>query len=118
RDDHRACSADGARPELEHAAAPFDEATAQAQPQLSSCGVEVRRGESDAIVVDDEYALISAGEGRYVDALRAGRDRVREQVAENKTESVRGNRELAGDAGDDLGATISEVRDRLLHAVR
>ena len=103
--------------QLEHAAAPFDEATAQAQPQLSSGGVAVGRGQADAVVVDDEHALISASESRDVNPLRAGRDRVRKQVAENETERVRGDRELAGGAGDDFGATISEVGDRLLHAV-
>ena len=50
--------------------------------------------------------------------LRTGRDGVCKQVPENETEGIRRDRELAGDAGDDLGATVSEVGDRLLHAVR
>jgi DNA-binding NarL/FixJ family response regulator len=52
-----------------------------------------------------------------VNPLRTGRYRVCKQVAENKTEGVRRDRELAGDAGDDFSATISEVGDRLLHTV-
>jgi hypothetical protein len=117
RDNHCACSADGSRPELEHAAAPFDQATAQAQPQLSSCCVVVGRGQSDAVVVNDEYVLISASESRDVNSLRAGRDCVCEQVAEDETESVRGDRELAAGAGDDVGARIAEIGDRPLHTL-
>jgi len=93
------------------------ETPAQAQPQLSSCGVAVSRREADAVVVDDEYALISAGESRDVNPLRTGRYRVREQVAQNKTEGVRRDRELAGDSGDDFGVTVTEVGDRLLQAL-
>jgi len=70
------------------------------------------------LVVDDEYALISAGESRDVNPLRTGRYRVREQVAQNKTEGVRRDRELAGDSGDDFGVTVTEVGDRLLQALR
>jgi hypothetical protein len=78
----------------------------------------VSRLQADAVVVNDEYALISASEGRDVNLLRTGRDRVCKQVAENKTESFRGDRVLAGDTGDDFGVTISEVGDRPVHTVR
>ena len=93
RDDHCACSADCPRSELERSAAPFDEATAQAQPQLSSRGVGVGRGEPDAVIVDDQHASLSAREKRDVNPLRAGRYRVREQVPEDEAERVRRDRE-------------------------
>jgi hypothetical protein len=76
------------------------------------------RAEADAVVVNDEEVLISASESRHVNPLRTGRNCVCKQVAEDKPESVRGDRELAGGARDDFGARISEVGDRLLHTVR
>jgi len=85
---------------------------------LRSCGVAVGIGEPDAVVVDDEHALIAASESRDMDPPRTRRYRVRKQVPKDEAESVRGNRELAGRAGDDLGATISEVGNRLLNTFR
>ena len=39
------------------------------------------------------------------------------RVGLDETESIRGDRELTGGAGDDVGARISEVGDRLLYAL-
>ena len=83
----------------------LDEATAQARPQLGSGDVAVGGGEPDAVVVDDEHALISLGEGRDVNPLCTRRDCVCKQVAEDKPKGIRRDRELAGHAGDDFGVT-------------